>query len=214
MNYLTGGCFFALLVTNYWATAASSLLPSNVIKVTNQNNPSCVDYLTYHGELYCSQTALDKNPVDPKILSYEKQNIMFDDRPWKAVWSKNSPQITTVEYVPWGDDINNWHELITTQFIPGTHSKSPSSYTDQFMAELNKAGITTTFKVFENQTNKQVIFEFKVDKPENLQQDELQKVTIGKNGMYILHYAIKKQDMGEENRQKWLGNLRKSSIKE
>ena len=57
-----------------------------------------------------------------------------------------------------------------------------------------------------------VIFEFRVLAPKNVEQDELQKITKGKDGFYILHYVIKKPDIGKEERQKWIENFKNSSI--
>ncbi|HAT9828673.1 TPA: hypothetical protein JBD88_10200, partial [Legionella pneumophila subsp. pneumophila] len=58
-----------------------------------------------------------------------------------------------------------------------------------------------------------LIFEFKIQEPANLQQDEILKITKGKDGVYVLHYAIKKSDMTKENRDKWVKNLKSSFIK-
>lgn len=213
MNYLTKCCFGILLATHCFAESASPSLPPDLIKVTDENNPKCIEYITYQGEMYCSLVALDKTPVDPQILSYEKQNVIFDHRPWKAAWGKNTPQISTIEYIPMGDNIENWKELITTQFIPGLINITPDQFGNRFIDDLKKSKVTFTVHVIENQPDS-LIFEFKVNKPSNLTQDEIQKVIKGKDGMYILHYAIKKSDMGEANRQKWIDNIKKSSIKE
>jgi len=66
--------------------------------------------------------------------------------------------------------------------------------------------------LFSNSRLRNLIFEFKVEKPLNLQQDEIQKVVKGKDGMYVIHYAIKKSDMGEINRKKWIDNIKKSTL--
>lgn len=44
-------------------------------------------------------------------------------------------------------------------------------------------------------TPDQILFEFRIKEPLNLQQDELQIVTKKKNGFYIVHYVIKTPDM-------------------
>ncbi|MCL9684686.1 hypothetical protein [Legionella maioricensis] len=213
MNDLTKYCLGMVFATHCFAESASPSLPPGLIKVTEENNPKCVEYITYQGEMYCSQVALDKIPVDPHILSYEKQNIIFGHRPWKAAWGKNTPQISTIEYIPIGDDIENWNELITTQFIPGLINITPTQFGNRFLDNLKKSQATFTVHAIENQPDS-LIFEFKVSKPSNLKQDEIQKVVKGKDGMYILHYAIKKPDMGETARQKWIDNIKKSSLKE
>jgi hypothetical protein len=213
MNDFTKYCFGIVLATHCFAESASSSLPSGLIKVTDENNPKCIEYVNYQGEMYCSLVALDKSPVDPQIISYEKQNIIFDHRPWKAAWGKNTSRISTIEYIPIGDDIENWNELITTQFIPGLTNITPDQFGNRFFDNLKKSKVTFTVQLIENKPNR-LIFEFKVSKPSNLKQDEIQKVVKGKDGMYILHYAIKKADMDEATRQKWIDNIKKSSIKD
>ncbi|CEG58460.1 hypothetical protein [Legionella fallonii] len=213
MNYLTGCCVSLLVVANSFATPATSPLPANLIKVTNQNNPKCIEYVTYKGDMYCSLVVIDKTPVDPKILSFEKQIIVFDHRPWKAVWGKNTQELSTVEYLPVGDNIDDWKELVTSQFIPGLTTITPAQFGEHFIADLKKSGVNFTVNTLVNQPDL-FIFEFKVDKPSNLQQDEIQKVVKGKNGMYLLHYVIKQANMSDDNRNKWLENLKKSTVKQ
>jgi hypothetical protein len=103
--------------------------------------------------------------------------------------------------------------LITTQFIPGLTNITPDQFGNRFFDNLKKSKVTFTIQLIENKPNR-LIFEFKVSKPSNLKQDEIQKVVKGKDGMYILHYAIKKADMDEATRQKWIDNIKKSSIKD
>lgn len=212
MNYFTGCCATLLLTSHCFAAPATSPLPADLIKVTDQNNPKCVEYVTYKGDMYCSLKALDKTVVDPKILSFEKQNIVFDNRPWKAAWGKQTPEISTVEYIPVEDNINDWKELVTTQFIPGSNIMTPAQFGDHFVDDLKKSGFVFTFKTVVNQPD-MLIFEFKIDKPSNLQQDEILKVQKDKDGLYIIHYVIKQANMSEENRAKWVDNLKKSTIK-
>ncbi len=212
MHYLTGCCVTLLLTTHCFAAPAIPPLPADLIKVTDQNNPKCVEYVTYKGEMYCSLKALDNTPPDPKILFFEKQNVFFDNRPWKAAWGKHTLEISTVEYLPVGDNIDDWKELVTTQFIPGLTTITPAQFGENFVADLKKSGFIFTVNTVVNQPD-MLIFEFKIDKPSNLQQDEILKVQKGKDGMYLIHYAIKQSNMSEENRTKWLENLKKSTIK-
>lgn len=212
MNYFTSCCSVLLLTTECFAALATSPLPADLIKVTNQNNPKCVEYVTYQGKMYCSLKPLDKAAIDPKILSFEKQNIVFDNRPWKAAWGKQTPDISTVEYIPVGDNIDDWKELVTTQFIPGLKTMSPAEFGEHFVDDLKKSGFIFTTQTVMNEPD-MFIFEFKIDKPSNLQQDEILKVQKGKDGLYIVHYAIKQASMSEENRAKWVSNLKKSTIK-
>ncbi|HAT8179651.1 TPA: hypothetical protein JA361_09345 [Legionella pneumophila] len=212
MNYFIGLCFGLFGAVICYAEPNSSSLPQGLIKVNKENNPKCVEFVTYKGELYCSVAPLTDSSVDSQVINYEKQMVRFDDRPWKIAWGKKTDKVVTVEYIPVGDNINNWKELITTQFMPGLTNMTPAQFGNQFLYNLNQSGVKYIVNVIEEQPD-QLIFEFKVQEPVNLQQDEILKITKGKDGIYVLHYAIKKSDMTKENRDKWVKNLKNSFIK-
>lgn len=199
--YLINGCAYA------------AVNPDDLIKVTNEANKQCVEYYNYKGEMYCSTKALSSQVVDPNIRNYETQSIVFDHRAWQPAWSQSDESGTTIEYVPIGDDINNWSELVTSQFFPGLQNNAtPKEYADLAMQGIKDAGFDPIV-TFIQTTPDQVILEFRILTPDNQIQDELQKITKGEKGIYILHYVIKKKDMGEVNRKLWLDNLTRSTIK-
>ncbi|AMP89180.1 hypothetical protein [Legionella pneumophila] len=212
MNYFIGLCLGLLGSVICYAEPYSSSLPEGLIKVNKENNPKCVEFVTYKEELYCSIVPLADSSVDSQVINYEKQMVRFDDRPWKIAWGKKTDKVVTVEYIPVGDDINNWKELITTQFMPGLTNMTPAQFGNEFLYNLDKSGVKYTVNVIEEKPDL-LIFEFKVQEPANLQQDEILKITKGKDGIYVLHYAIKESDMTKENRDKWVKNLKNSFIK-
>jgi len=188
-------------------------LPGGLIKVNTTNNPACVTWYTINNEAWCSTEASKEPPVDPAIRSYEKQKIQFDQRPWQAAWGKKTDLITTVEYVPAGENVEQWNELITSQFMPNLQDKfSPKQFVEVMIQQLKDGGFNPVITILSD-TPDQVMFEFRITTPDNMIQDELQKVTRGKDGIYVLHYVIKKADMGEKNRSLWIKNLEASSIK-
>ncbi|RUR13739.1 hypothetical protein [Legionella sp. km772] len=201
-----------LLYSISFAANTDLALPPNAVKVTKVNNPNCVEYYNYKGTLYCSLMTIDNKPMDPKLLAYEKQKITFDNRVWKAVWGEHKDAITTIEYLPMGQNINHWNELITSQFIPGLEEVSAKEFANRFLSNLKKTGVLYKSNFIDKQP-KMVIFEYQVMQPKNLQQDELQKIVKGSDGIYVLHYATKKSDMGSKNRQKWLTLLKNSTLK-
>ena len=187
--------------------------PPALVKVTPETKVSCVEFVSYKGEMYCTTKPTIQTPVDPKIKEYETQRIAFDDRPWQAAWGKNTPVIVTVEYVVLGDDINAWHELVTSQFMPGIQNKiSPKQFAELSLDNIRQAGFKPMVTVYKDSPN-QFLYEFRIETPSSQAQDELQLITRGANGFYSLHYVMKKADMGEENRKKWLDLLQKSQVK-
>lgn len=203
----------SLYVMLFLLTAQAEMDPSKLIKVTNDTNPNCIEYYHYKGGIYCSITAQDVAPMNPEIKNYETQKIAFDSRPWKVVFGKKTEEITVVEYVPADDNIEHWQELVTSQFIPGLQTRiSIKQYIDSIINNLKESGFKPIVTIIE-ETPEQALFEFRIDSPSNMQQDELQFVTKGKDGFYILHYVIRKADMGKPNRNKWIGLLKKTKPK-
>lgn len=197
------------------ANAYSEIDISSLVKISDKPNVKCVEFYNYQGEMYCSTKALGlSTPTDSQLQNYERQLIPFDNRIWQAVWGQQSETITSVEYVPAGDNIDDWKELVTSQFIPNLQQKvTLSQYANSIIDNLQKTGLNPIINIIE-ESPQQIIFEFRINAPENMQQDELQKVILGNDGFYVLHYVIKKPDMGDEARAKWLEMIRKSSIKQ
>lgn len=203
--------YCGLMLTCCLHPAFANPLPAGMVKVTKENNPQCVEFINYQNEMYCTTSATAQPAPDPTIVANEQQSIHFDDRPWKAAWAKKNDQITTIEYITVGDDINKWHELITSQFIPNL-TVSADDFASLVINDLKKQGINPKITLIDKQAD-QYIFEFQITEPTNLQQDEIQKVTKGKNGIYVLHYVMNKADMGADNRTKWIANMKQSAIK-
>lgn len=201
----------ALLMTGSYRVDAA--VPEGLVKITGKANVACVEYYSYQGESYCSTKALGSEKVDPAVKTYETQIIQFDDRPWQAAWGKNTEQDVTVEYVPMGDNINDWHELVTSQYFPGIQDKvTPKKLAEMIIDGMKKAGYDPIV-TFHQESADEVLFEFRIEKPESQQQDELQIIRRGKTGMYVIHYAIKVADMPEKTRALWIKNLTSSTIK-
>jgi hypothetical protein len=193
--------------------AHAAIDTSNLIKADSQMKQPCVEYYRYQGAMYCSTKPLSKNPVDPNLKNYETQTIVFDDRPWQPVWGQKKDSIVTVEYIPMGDDINNWNELVTSQFFPGLQNKlSPEQFAALSIKGMKESGFDPVIKVIQNSKDT-YIFEFQIKSPPAQQQDEIQKISVGLDGLYVLHYVIKKTDMDNKNRDVWISNLSKSGMK-
>jgi hypothetical protein len=194
--------------------ATASVNPANdLIKVTGSSGQKCVEYYNYKGGMYCSTKALNSNPINSDMINSETQTIVFDQRAWQAAWGKKGSDGITIEYVPMGDDINNWNELITSQFFPGLQKKAtPKEFAAYIIESMKKSGYKPIVTIHQD-TPEQCIFEFRIESPTNQEQDEIQKVTKGSDGLYVLHYVIKKPDMGKDNRKLWLSNLNKSTVR-
>lgn len=199
-----------LAILPFSLQAEEEAVPEGLIKVDKNSNTKCAEYYNYKGELYCSTTAnrLKQTPND--YSGYEQQTIVFDDRPWQAGWGQKTDAITTIEYIPKGDKIGDWKELVTSQYIPNLQKNvTPKKFSEEVIQYLKDSGLDPTINII-SETPNRVLFEFQVLEPENLKQHELQLITKGSNGMYVLHYVIKEAPMDPQLRTKWIDLLNKS----
>lgn len=211
MNKWANNLFIFLLFFIPFVSYAE-VVPANFIKVTPQSDPACVEYRSVNNEMYCS-TKLIIPPSNPNLAQNEHQNIVFDERRWVAASGQRTPYLDYVEYVPAGVNIASWNELVTSQFMPDPENKiSPRSYVENYLQILKKPGFSLITQTLKN-TPSEIIFEFRIVSPPNQVQDELQRVIRGPQGLYMVRYTIKKADMGQENRDKWVGILQKSTPK-
>jgi hypothetical protein len=209
---LFASLFTSLILFNQ--TANSEVDPNSLVKVNSDSKDKCVTYYNYNGEMYCSTTQQASTPVDPAVKDYEKLKIVFDARPWRAGWGEKNDTIQTVEYVTGDDTVENWKELITSQYLPGMQEKAtPMDWANNAIAQLQNMGFNPIVKFIKKDPD-QVIFEWRLEEPESQQQDEIQMITKDDTGLYVLHYVIKKPDMGDEARNKWIKNLENSEIAE
>ena len=200
---------FCLLATR---GVNAAIDPADLVLVTPESKSKCVEYYNFKDTMYCSTKPLSA-AASAQTTDIEKQKIVFDDRQWQSAWSKNSDGEITIEYVPKGDDINNWHELITSQVFPDLPRKvTPKEFALTVIKGIENSGFKPVVK-FIVDTPRQVIFEYQISTPENQVQDELQMVTKGDDAMYILHYVIKTNDMGNKSRDQWVQRLLQSQIK-
>lgn len=187
--------------------------PAGLVKVTPQNDHQCVEYYVYHNQMYCSKKQLSAKKIDRRVKDYETQEIVFDDRPWLVAAGEQDESISMVEYVPLGENNDHWHESVVSQFAPGAqNSTTPKMFSEMVIEGIKKAGYDPIVTYIKD-TPDQVIFESRLEAPKDLVQDEIQMITKGEKGLYILHYVISEPNMSQRNREKWLKNFSLSKIK-
>lgn len=71
-----------------FSSASAEGIPPNLIEVTSQNKPSCVEYFAIDGKPYCSTTALLKGDGGVSQTNYDRLNLKFDERTWLPLGKK------------------------------------------------------------------------------------------------------------------------------
>lgn len=142
------------------------------------------------------------------------KTLDLDNRQWTLANHQENEDVQLAEYVTNGEDIDNWNELVTFQNFKFAVKKdlTPSMFANVEMDELKKQNYTITFKNVEA-NDQEAIIEFRVTAPADKQQDEIQRIIITPDHrLIVLHYVIKKADMGETARNNWVNILKNIDV--
>ena len=145
-----------------------------------------------------------KNTEFPNQLSLGGQT-------WTLGYNDEDANTHLGEYVTNGENVNNWTQLVTLQKFKFMFPKdmTPAMFAEKEMEPLTKnPNYKFTFHIIEANAQ-EAIMEFNVEKPLSEQQDEIQRIIkTADDRLIILHYVIKKLDMGKEARDTWISALK------
>jgi len=136
-------------------------------------------------------------------------NLTVGSKSWQVGFHDENDKSKIIELITNGETIDKWTELLTFQSFKFTFRKevTPTFFADTEVANLRAKGLKYEYVVLKT-TPEEAIIEFKVNTPVAQQQDEIQRIVkTADNHFVILHYAIKKSDMGVEQRTLWTDAL-------
>lgn len=136
--------------------------------------------------------------------------LMLNNQQWKLDNFQENSDVQLAEYVTGKDTVNNWSQLVTFQNFRFAIKKelTPAMFADVEMSELKKQKYTISFKKIES-NSQEAFIEFSVQAPKDKQQNEIQRIVITPDHrLIVLHYVIKKLDMGEAERNNWIKALK------
>lgn len=128
---------------------------------------------------------------------------------WTLKNKEENGDLLLAEYTTNGETINNWSKLFTLQFFKFELKKgvTPDMFADAEISPLKEQGYKVNYKKIKMGPQEGII-EFQVLEPESDQQDEIQKIIMSpENKLTVIHYVVKKQDMGDTERKKWIDAL-------
>lgn len=138
----------------------------------------------------------------------EKLNL--NGQTWSLGYSKVNADFALAEYVIKGESVNDWNQLFTYQKFTYLFPEqvTPVRFADEEVNQLRAKKYELTYNVLES-SHQEAIMEFRIIKPEVEQQNELQRIVRNNQGQIIvLHYVIKKLDMGDKERKAWINTLK------
>lgn len=211
------------LIKNYLVVLIGSFLGfpaladidvSKLQKVEGSDKSKCVEFYIYKSEMYCSTTPLAPGQTKVDSSQYERLNIVFDDRAWKPIFTEDKGDIVTVEYIPASQNVNNWQDLVTTQYIPNI----PSNVTLKDFVDLEVQFLKADVKKVETKIiedkGDSYVFEFTILEPQNELQHEVQYLRKQGNSLYIMHYVTRGANMGDKIKNDWIERFKSSSIRQ
>ena len=181
--------------------------------VKPNENTKCVQYLKIDGINYCSTVEIKELSQPVKSTPDEKLNFTFDGRKWKKAWWDCNEYSCLIEYVPEKDNIDNWTELVSTHFEKASNVPIDLYYT-KFVEgnSVYQPKEQIQYKIIKKSSN-DILFEFQIKNTIGNEQDELHRAISTNDGLYKLRYTVKKPDMGNELRSKWIKIISNASIK-
>ncbi|MBA3662502.1 MAG: hypothetical protein H0W64_12290 [Gammaproteobacteria bacterium] len=142
------------------------------------------------------------------------ETLELGGKSWKLDNFQADNNLTLGEYVTANQTVNNWQELITFQKFNFTMSKNftPKLFADKEAEELRNQKLKIIYNLISS-NEQEAMMEFRVEEPTKDQQDELQRIVLTPDQrLVILHYVIKKSDMGETERKVWLEALKSIDV--
>lgn len=133
---------------------------------------------------------------------------------WQIAHGAETKHLRIVEYVPKGDDIENWKELFTYQNGGKNHfDHSPEKMLNGIKALREKECPGVTEWTVIDKTENSVLYEWHAKPcltwPE---QHEIARIIYGKYNWFFLHYDAKVHELSPDMRAKWIKFLEAATL--
>ncbi len=137
----------------------------------------------------------------------------LDDKEWELGWSNESPTGLMTEFVPKGQNVENWKELVTLQTFTNLKANSASQFLNDFLSGLKEKEPSVKINLIAVSPDEAMVEWNILNSKQNPDQYELDRVIKGKQGLHMIHYAVKGSKLSNSQRDKWLNFLRSAKLK-
>ena len=140
----------------------------------------------------------------------ETVQASFDDRQWKLGYENYNPDKKAVikEFVPEGETIEAWNELITLQFFEDLQNKiTVAQFLQKVQDGIQKACPEVKWSTVSEQ-EKEAVYRWSIQGcPGQPDQTEITRVFAGQEGMHIWHYSAKDSKLDLKKQKEWIDRL-------
>lgn len=140
----------------------------------------------------------------------ETVKAVFDEKQWKLGFENYNPEKKAMikEFVPEGESVEAWSELITLQFFEGLQNKiTVAQFLQKVQGGLQKACPDVKWSTV-SEEEKEAVYRWSIQgcsgQPD---QTEITKVVAGQEGMHIWHYAAKDSKLDLKKQKEWIDRL-------
>lgn len=164
---------------------------------------------------------IDQEPDEREksVLVDIKLPFLKEEKGWEVGYSNLAENNIMFEFVHNGETVQNWTELATVSFYSYQSTVFPSAdaYAKEVMENVEKTvknGDGDINVNFMQESEEETILEFMVTDTKGYDdQHELQRVFLGENGIWYLHYVTKGDVPMDDNRkEKWLEYLKNVEV--
>ncbi|TFJ91291.1 hypothetical protein [Lentibacillus salicampi] len=164
---------------------------------------------------------IDQKPDEQEKSMFMNIKLLFlkEEKGWEVGYSNLAENNIMFEFVHNGETVQNWTETATVSFYSYQSTVFPSAnaYAKEVMKNVEdtvKSGDGDINVNFMQESEEETILEFMVTDTKGYDnQHELQRVFLGENGIWYLHYVTKDNvPMDDNQRDKWLEYLKNVEV--
>src|SRR5258705_13953129 len=132
---------------------------------------------------------------------------------WNPAYSSDKNRSEIMEFIREGDDLNNWKELVTYQNFERHGKSSPEEILNKLKANREKeCPGATTWNVIDKSESR-ILYEWQAKRCLNWpEQSELATIIVGKDNLFLLHYAAKVHELAPDVRAQWIKRFSDAAI--
>lgn len=132
--------------------------------------------------------------------------VKFDQRKWNLAYQNADKTISVAEYVPEGQTIDNWKELLTVQAFPHSDTNaSPETLATAVKISIQQQCPKQFADLGTVKAGDQVFYEWFVKGCAKVSdQHEIARILTSGNSYYSIHYAVRQSALTNAERAKWV----------
>ena len=163
-----------------------------------------------------TEAELEQRGYVQPTIPQERITVAFDNRTWQVSREVKQDSKLSVEYVPQGDTLPDWKEIVTIQAFGGLQDKGTP---EEFAAVIEKhirdwGGDKVTWNTLAI-SDDDLVYEWQIKGKENTaDQYEMCRIVKGSSGFHLVHYAVRTDAIDPAQRQVWLARLQAAKLVE